>query len=96
MAWQLAQRALCASPRDLRGRLAAIRVPTLVISGEHDRLFRLDQSREISGHIAGSRCSMIPGAGHLSNLDSPDQFNRVLLDFLSGPVSELSKPERNA
>lgn len=69
---------------DLRGHLAAIRVPTLVISGEHDCLFSLDQSREISGHIAGSRCSMISGAGHLSSLDSRDQFNRVLLDFLGG------------
>ena len=69
---------------DLRGRLAAIRVPTLVISGEHDRLFGPDRSREISGHIVGSRCSIISGAGHLSSLDSPDQFNRVLLDFLGG------------
>jgi 3-oxoadipate enol-lactonase len=69
---------------DLRGRLAAIRVPTLVISGEHDCLFSLDQSHEISGHIAGSRCFIISGAGHLSSLDSPDQFNRVLLDFLGG------------
>ena len=33
---------------DLRGRLAAIRVPTLVIYGEHDCLFSLDQSREIT------------------------------------------------
>jgi 3-oxoadipate enol-lactonase len=68
---------------DLRGRLAAIRTPALVISGEHDRLFSPDQSREISGQIAGSRCSVIPGAGHLSSLDSPDQFNRLLLDFLA-------------
>jgi len=55
----------------------------LVISGEHDRLFSPDQSREISVQIAGSRCSVIPGAGHLSSLDSPDQFNRLLLDFLA-------------
>jgi len=69
---------------DLRGRLAAIRVPTLVISGEHDRLFGPNRSREISGDIVGSRCSIISVAGHLSSLDSPDQFNRVLLDFLGG------------
>jgi 3-oxoadipate enol-lactonase len=68
---------------DLRGRLAAIRAPALVISGEHDRLFSPDLSCEISGQIAGSRCSMIPDAGHLSSLDSPDQFNQLLLDFLA-------------
>jgi 3-oxoadipate enol-lactonase len=75
---------------DLRGRLAAISAPALVISGEHDRLFSPDQSREISDQIAGSRCSVISGAGHLSSLDSSDQFNRLLLDFLAAnffPVS---------
>ena len=68
---------------DLRRRLATIGAPTLVISGERDCLFSPDQSREISGQIAGSRCSVISGAGHLSNLDSPDQFNRLLIDFLA-------------
>jgi hypothetical protein len=48
---------------DLRGRLAAIRAPALVISGENDRLFSPDHGREISDQIAGSRCSVIPGAG---------------------------------
>jgi 3-oxoadipate enol-lactonase len=67
---------------DLRGRLSAIRAPALVISGERDRLFSANQSREISGQIAGSRCCVISGAGHLSSLDSSDQFNRLLLDFL--------------
>ena len=68
---------------DLRGRLAAIRAPALVISGEHDCLFSPDQSREISGQIAGSRCSVISGASHLSSLDSSDQFNQLLLNFLA-------------
>ena len=58
---------------DLRGRLAAIRAPALVISGENDRLFSPDHGREISDQIAGSRCSVISGAGHLSSLDSSDQ-----------------------
>jgi len=68
---------------NLRGRLSAIRAPVLVIAGQHDRLFSPDDGREISREIAGSTCEIIPGAGHLSNLDSPDQFNRQLLDFLA-------------
>jgi 3-oxoadipate enol-lactonase len=55
---------------DVRGRLAAIRAPALVICGEHDLLFSPGQTREISGQIAGSRYSLISGAGHLSSLDS--------------------------
>ena len=73
----------------------AVCVPTLVISGEHDRLFNSEQSREISGGIKGSCCSIILGAGHLSNLDSPDQFNRVLLDFLGGHFPTVKAFERN-
>ena len=75
---------------DLRERLAAIRRPALILSGEHDRVFSPDQSREISRQITGSHCSVIPGAGHLSSIDSSDQFNRLLLDFLATyfPVAE--------
>jgi 3-oxoadipate enol-lactonase len=68
---------------DLRARLAAIHTPALVLSGEHDRVFVPEQSREISDQIAGSHCSVIPGAGHLSSLDSADQFNVLLLNFLA-------------
>jgi 3-oxoadipate enol-lactonase len=68
---------------DARGRLAALRLPALVITGEHDRLFSPEQGREIANEIAGSSYAMIPGAGHLSSLDSADRFNRLLLDFLA-------------
>ena len=68
---------------DLRGRLSAIQAPTLVIAGELDRLFTPEQGLEISREIPGSRFAMIRGAGHISSLDSPDQFNGLLLDFLA-------------
>ena len=72
---------------DLRPRLAAIHAPALVISGAHDRLFQPEFGREISRAIAGSSYSVIPGAGHLSSLDSPHHFNRLLLDFLAAHFS---------
>jgi 3-oxoadipate enol-lactonase len=71
---------------DVRRRLGAIRAPSLVICGEHDHLFSPDQAREIASEIAGSAYVVIPGAGHLSSLDSSDQFNRLLLDFLAVPT----------
>jgi pimeloyl-ACP methyl ester carboxylesterase len=72
---------------DLRGRLGAIRAPALLIGGEHDRLFGPEPTREIANEIDGSACAVIPGAGHLSSLDSSDQFNRLLVDFLASRVA---------
>lgn len=68
---------------DLRRGLGSVRAPVLVISGEHDRLFSPDHGRDISSEIAGSKFAVISGAGHLSNLDSPDEFNQLLLTFLA-------------
>jgi pimeloyl-ACP methyl ester carboxylesterase len=66
---------------DRRTRLSAIGAPVLVISGEQDRLFSPEYGQAISSEIAGSRHELLLAAGHLSNLDSPDQFNRLLLSF---------------
>ena len=61
--------------------LAAIRVPTLIIVGDQDQPF-LAPSEYMAKKIPGARLEVIPGAGHSSNLDQPDIFNRVLRDFL--------------
>jgi 3-oxoadipate enol-lactonase len=68
---------------DVRDRLSAINKPVLVIAGEYDRLFSAEDGREISSAVGGSQYAIISGAGHLSNIDSPDQFNRLLLSFLA-------------
>jgi 3-oxoadipate enol-lactonase len=68
---------------DVRDRLGAITAPTLVLSGDRDALFPPDYSREISERIAGSRFVVIPGASHISCLDSAEQFNGLLFDFLA-------------
>src|SRR5215470_2625666 len=61
--------------------LASIRVPTLIIVGDQDTPF-LAPCEYMAKKIAGARLEVIPGAGHSSNLDQPEAFNRVLLDFL--------------
>jgi 3-oxoadipate enol-lactonase len=63
-------------------RLAGVRAPTLVVSGEEDRLIPPAASRAIAERIAGAAFHVIPGAGHISNLDSPAAFNGLMLDFL--------------
>jgi len=61
--------------------LPGIRVPTLIIVGDQDQPF-LAPCEYMAKKIPGARLEVIAGAGHSSNLDQPDAFNRVLLDFL--------------
>jgi 3-oxoadipate enol-lactonase len=68
---------------DMGARLGDIRVPSLVISGEHDRLFSVAHAQEIADGIPDASHATIEGAGHISSLDSADRFNRLLLDFLA-------------
>ena len=62
--------------------LVSIRVPTLVIVGDQDQPF-VAPSEYMAKKIAGARLEVIPGAGHSSNLDQPETFNRVLREFLA-------------
>ena len=65
---------------DATDRLKEIRAPTLIVVGDHDRL--MDECRFLNRQIQGSRLAVISRAGHLSCLENPDEFNRVVLDFL--------------
>ena len=67
---------------DQRDRAAAIRVPTLVVCGTEDIPTPPALSNELHAMIAGSRLAMIPNAGHLTNLEQPAEFNRVVEDFI--------------
>ncbi|HEX9642356.1 MAG TPA: alpha/beta fold hydrolase [Candidatus Krumholzibacteria bacterium] len=61
--------------------LASVSVPTLIIVGDQDQPF-FAPSEYMAKKIPGARLEVIPGAGHSSNLDQPEAFNRVLSDFL--------------
>jgi pimeloyl-ACP methyl ester carboxylesterase len=63
--------------------LGSVRAPTLIIVGDQDQPF-LAPSEYMAKKIPGARLEVIAGAGHASNLDQPDAFNRVLREFLRG------------
>lgn len=63
--------------------LPEIRVPTCVLVGEHDAITPPATARAIADAIPGARLVILPGAGHLSNLESPDAFNAAAQGFLS-------------
>jgi len=63
--------------------LPTIRVPTLVIVGSDDQLTPLPIAQNLAGRIAGAKLEVMPGAGHISNLENPAAFNNVLRAFLT-------------
>jgi pimeloyl-ACP methyl ester carboxylesterase len=67
---------------DLRDVLPTVRVPTLLIYGEHDERAPLDVAREMNRAIPASQLVVIPGVGHCCNAEAADQFNQHVREFL--------------
>ena len=63
--------------------LSEITVPTLIICGKQDEVTPLAQSEFMHANIKGSVLRVIDDAGHVSNLEQPNEFNKHLLDFLT-------------
>lgn len=64
--------------------LARMTRGTLVIVGGDDVITPVSDARAMQSAIPRSTLTVIPGAGHLSNLERPDIFSRGLADFLAG------------
>ena len=63
--------------------LHKIKVPVLIMVGQQDKITPPDIARSMHEKIAESTISIIDNAGHLSNLENPDQFNSELRKFLN-------------
>ena len=69
---------------DQRDRAAAIRSPALVLCGAEDKVTPPQLSRELAALIPGASYVEIANAGHLTNLERPEEFNRVVSEFVHG------------
>ena len=67
---------------DYTADLGSIDVPTLVITSTGDTLIPADASKPMASQIPNARLEVIEGAGHLTNLEAPEQFNRLLREHL--------------
>ena len=71
---------------DSTAQLEKISVPVLLMVGEDDTLTPLADSEAMRAFIRRTHLVDIPRAGHLSNLEAPDQFSAALADFLIAPL----------
>ena len=65
------------------GRLSEISAPTLVIVGDQDLPHASANAELITSNVSGSNMVVIQDAAHLPNLERSEEFNRVVLDFLT-------------
>jgi pimeloyl-ACP methyl ester carboxylesterase len=64
-------------------RLHELRIPTLVIVGDQDQPDVVNMADLLEQRIAGARKEVLHGTAHLPNMEQPEHFNRLVLDFLS-------------
>jgi len=72
----------CLPSHDVRARLGEIDVQTLVLVGEHDEETPLSYAQALADGIPHARLQIIPGAGHISNLEAPEAVNIALREHL--------------
>lgn len=70
---------------DRTAALSHIHVPTLLLTGEHDRMAPCASIERMARQIEGSRWVQMPGIGHLQHLEAPDAFDALVLEFLREP-----------
>jgi pimeloyl-ACP methyl ester carboxylesterase len=79
-AW--AQRAMAARP-DSFDTLRAFPGPALVVRGEEDALSSASDAEAMAEALPKGELAVVPGAGHLTAVETPDAFNSLMRDFLA-------------
>ncbi len=71
-----------AARMDMTESLSKISVPTLIITGDKDKVATIADAEAMNSRIPNSKFVLVHGAGHLSNLENPDEFNSAVVSFL--------------
>jgi len=69
--------------KDYTSLLSSFRLPSLVVAGSEDRAASPDAARTLIAGITGCASRIIDHAGHMVNLEQPEEFNKTLLAFLN-------------
>jgi len=62
--------------------LESAQIPALIVWGGTDGVFPVGMGREIHSRLSKSELHVVAGAGHVPHWEAPDEFNRVLGEFL--------------
>jgi pimeloyl-ACP methyl ester carboxylesterase len=71
-------------PEQEKSKLSELEMPVLLIWGEQDRVFPLEEyGKPLKENLRKAKLAVVKHAGHGVYLDKPDEFNELLTDFLS-------------
>jgi pimeloyl-ACP methyl ester carboxylesterase len=76
---------------DSLSRLSQLKIPTLVIHGESDRLIPPENGRRLARLIDGAKSVMIPGASHIFPTDQPEISHQAILGFLAEQTHDVPR-----
>jgi pimeloyl-ACP methyl ester carboxylesterase len=68
---------------DVRGALAGVESPTLLIYGERDERAPLQVAHQLHESLPASTLIVLPDVGHLCSIEAPREFNRAVREFVS-------------
>lgn len=68
--------------RDDLSLCSSLKIPTLIVVGQNDIFFR-PLAEQLSGLIDSAKLKIVKDAGHMVNMEAPDRFNTVVMDFLN-------------
>ncbi len=77
-------------------RLEAVMAPTMAIVGAQDAPDIHKVTAAVATRIPGAKSETFPDAGHMVNMEQPERFNRVVIDFLAGLSAEAKSAEMSA
>jgi pimeloyl-ACP methyl ester carboxylesterase len=63
------------------GALGQIHVPVRIVNGEYDMETRRDAGKALCAALPASELTIVANAGHMPNLDAPDDYNRIVSEF---------------
>jgi len=68
---------------DLSGFLPKINVPTLIVWGKNDKILSVKDGILMNKGIVGSRIEIIKNVGHSPNIEIPEKFAKLIIDWFS-------------
>jgi len=80
----------------VRDRLAEVKQPTLLVSGEQDRIVNPEEAKAAAGLLPQGQFHLIPRCGHAPQIEKARLINRLVVRYLTGRMPAPHKEERGS